>query len=221
MTSGLQARGVSAQYGSTGPPIFHGVDLTIPPARVIGLQGPSGTGKSTLARVLSGLMRPTTGTVECDGQPVITRRGRMNGEIGMLFQSPRRSCNPHQRLRQTILEARRRPPAHLLAEVSERVGLTPDLWDRLPGQVSLGQLQRACIARALVAGHRYLICDEATAMLDAGTAAGIARLLRQQADSGLGILAISHDGPFLEAFADDVVNLGHLSRGGSRSGGVA
>lgn len=217
-TEGLLATGVSARYGRHGPLIFEGLDLTVTPARVVGLQGPSGSGKSTLARVLSGLLPVAGGTVVCDGQPLATRRGRMSGAVGMLFQSPKRSCNPHMRLRQTILESRRHPPADLLAQVSHAVGLTPDLWDRLPAQVSLGQLQRACIARALVAGHRYLICDEATSMLDAGTAAGIARLLRQQAQAGIGVLAISHDGPFLAAFADDVLDLRDLSQSRSHPG---
>lgn len=217
MSAGLVAHGVSARYGRTGPLVFEGLDLTVPAARVVGLQGPSGSGKSTLARVLSGLLVPAAGTVTCDGEPVTTRKGRMSGVVGMLFQSPKRSCNPHMRLREVILESRRMPDPDLLAQVSDTVGLTPDLWERLPAQVSLGQLQRACIARALVADHRYLICDEATAMLDAGTAAGIARLLRQQAHAGLGVLAISHDGPFLAAFADEVLDLKELNRAAVRS----
>lgn len=98
-----------------------------------------------------------------------------------------------------------------LASVCRRVGLTDDLLDRLPTQVSLGQLQRACLARVIVSRPDYLICDEATAMLDAASAASVAHLVRGLAEDGMGVLAISHDAPFLEAWADEVCDLADLS----------
>ncbi|WP_425310753.1 ATP-binding cassette domain-containing protein [Ammonicoccus fulvus] len=210
---GLVAQGVRVSYD--GRIVLDGVSLSLPRGRTIGLVGPSGVGKSTLARVLAGLLVPEAGTVTHDGEPVVTRRGRMGDRVGMLFQSPRRSCNPQQRLGDLIAEPlryrKRRAPrsAHAarVAEVATEVGLTADLLGRLPAEVSDGQLQRAALARALVADPCHLICDEATAMLDAITTASIVAVLRRRADAGLGVLAISHDRELLDAWADDVVEL--------------
>lgn len=87
------------------------------------------------------------------------------------------------------------------------MGLTADLLDRLPGQASDGQLQRACLARMLVAGADYLVCDEPTAMLDAATTATVAALLAARAADGAGVLWISHDHTLLDHAAHRVVSL--------------
>lgn len=202
--------------------MLHGVDLAVPAGRVTGLGGPSGSGKTTLARVLTGLLEPEAGQVTVDGEPLASRRGRMSGEVLMLFQSPRRSCNPHRTLRQLAWEpltagasgrTREAPgTADLVARAWSLAGLTDDLLDRLPGEVSLGQLQRVALARVLVAKPRYLICDEATAMLDALTTAALVDVLRGEVADGLGILAISHDEALLAAWADSVHDIRDLSR---------
>ncbi|MDO5683240.1 MAG: ATP-binding cassette domain-containing protein [Propionibacteriaceae bacterium] len=214
---GLVAQGVRVSFD--GRIVLDGVSMSLPRGRTMGLVGPSGIGKSTLARVLAGLLVPQAGTVTHDGAPVVTRRGRMSNRIGMLFQSPRRSCNPQQRLGELIAEPLRYRPrgeprtprsAHAarVAEVAAEVGLTTDLLGRLPAEVSDGQLQRAALARALVTDPAYLICDEATAMLDALTTASIVAVLRRRTEAGLGVLAISHDRELLDAWADDIIELG-------------
>lgn len=221
--SGLRADAIRARYGRRSPLVLDGVSLCVPAGTVVGLRGPSGTGKSTLARVMTGLLKPQSGVVTADGVPVRFRRGSMDGRTGMLFQSPRRSCSPHASLRQTILEplaVRSRRGTYTAADLPDichRVGLTSDLLDRLPTQVSLGQLQRACLARVIVAAPDYLVCDEATAMLDAASAATVAHLVRELADSGTGVLAISHDAPLLQAWADEVVDLAALHRAAEKT----
>lgn len=212
-SAGLVAQGVRVSFD--GRVVLDGVSLSLPRGRTIGLVGPSGVGKSTLARVLAGLLVPEAGTVTDDGDPVVTRRGRMSNRVSMLFQSPRRSCNPQQRLGELIAEplryrtrgVPRSAHAARVAEVAAEVGLTADLLGRLPAEVSDGQLQRAALARALVTDPAYLICDEATAMLDAITTASIVAVLRRRAEAGLGVLAISHDRELLDAWADDIVEL--------------
>ena len=209
----LRAEAVTAGYGDA--PVLRDATLTVDPGRIVGLTGPSGTGKTTLGRVLAGLVPAQAGEVTCDGVPVRLRR--MSGRIAMLFQSPRRSCSPRMRLRQIIaepLDITRVPSGERdrrVETLAASVGLTSDLLDRLPGQVSDGQLQRAALARALAADPAYLICDEATAMLDAATTASLVAVIRERAAAGLGVLAISHDHALLRAWADDTVDLRHLA----------
>lgn len=204
------AKSIRVRHGD-GPWVLDGVDLTLRPGTVVGLAGPSGTGKSTLARVLTGLHEPQSGSVRVDDRPQSFRRGAMNGDVAMLFQSPRRSSSPRLTIEEHVREAAElrggRPGPDDVAAAAERVGLTLDLLSRRTTQVSEGQLQRACLARALLARPAYLLCDEATAMLDPVTTASITRVVRDLAASGVGVLAISHDAELLAAWADETYAL--------------
>ncbi|MBM9468734.1 ABC transporter ATP-binding protein [Nakamurella leprariae] len=212
----LTATGVVAGYGEHT--VLRSVDLTVTPGRITGLQGPSGSGKSTLARVVALLHPRTAGTVTVDGRSV-TGSGylapaELRRRIGMVFQSPRAATDPRWTLRQVIAEplgaARRSATRQRVAELAEQFQLTDDLLDRYPHQVSDGQLQRACLARAVALRPAYLVCDEATAMLDPSTTATIAQLVRGLADAGTGVLAVSHDRALLTAWADHVLDLHDL-----------
>lgn len=199
----LAAHAITAGYA--GPPVLRDVDLEIRPGRIVGLTGPSGSGKSTLARALAGLLHVSAGTVTVDGSPIVTRRGRMTGQVALLFQSPRRACDPRHRLERIIAQSA--APGVDLHACAVEVGLTDELLHRLPAQVSEGQLQRAALARAFARSPSYLIADEATAMLDAATTASIAVAIRRRAQAGLGVLAISHDHALLHAWADEVLDV--------------
>lgn len=102
---------------------------------------------------------------------------------------------------------RREEAPGLVAELSEAVGLTPDLLARRPHEVSDGQLQRACLARALGLRPRWLICDEMTAMLDASTAAALVGAVEDyRAATGAGLLAVGHDRTLLRRWCDRTVH---------------
>lgn len=230
----LSAVDVDCGYGSV--PVLQGASISIGRGRIVGLRGPSGTGKTTIARTLTGLLPPLRGAVTLDGEPLRPRRGRHGGRVAMLFQSPRRSCDPRHTLariigeplnlgrgpgRSTAGEGRPAGGEDVAASVvhaAAQVGLTPDLLQRLPAQVSDGQLQRAALARALLQRPDYLVCDEATAMLDAVSTAVLAGLLRDRAQQGVGVLAISHDAALLQAWADEVLDLAEI-HGPIRAGG--
>ena len=129
--------------------------------------------------------------------------------IGMVFQQPRLAVDARLTLREAIVEPLRacRQPVDedKTAELTDRVGLTTELLDRRPHEVSDGQLQRACIARALILRPRYLICDEMTAMLDTSTTAALVDVvMTQTAQTGAGVLAISHDDALLAVWANRV-----------------
>jgi peptide/nickel transport system ATP-binding protein len=202
----LTGTGITAGYRS---PVITDISLTVQPGQTVGLAGPSGSGKSTLARVLALLHKPFAGTVEIDGEVVqgfrfhATQRTR----IGVLFQQPRQSVDPRFTLRKTIAEPLKGNQERV-TELAGLVMLTEDLLDRRPHEVSDGQLQRACLARALALRPRYLICDEMTTMLDASTTAALVGVIREyQQECDAGVLAISHDNTLLTRWADETVRL--------------
>ncbi|WP_406411908.1 ABC transporter ATP-binding protein [Streptomyces sp. NBC_01614] len=211
----LELRAITAGY-DRGAPCVRDASLTVEPGEAVGLLGPSGCGKSTLARVAALLHRPESGTVILDGTPVRRWRHAAPREqrtaFGVVFQQPRLSADPRLRLAQLIAEpllatGRREGAAERVAELAEVVGLTPDLLSRRPHEASDGQLQRACLARALVLRPRWLVCDEMTAMLDASTTAALVTVVEDyRRTTGAGVLAIGHDRPLLRRWCDRTVH---------------
>jgi peptide/nickel transport system ATP-binding protein len=195
----LSARSVAVGPGGTA--LLTGVDLDLRPGEVVGLVGPSGCGKTSLARVLAGLAPPLAGEVLVDGAP-----RRPDGRVSMLFQSPRRSCDPRLTLRRTIEICAEPGPIDWEA-LCAKADLPIGLLDRYPHQVSDGQLQRAAIARALAGEPAYLLCDEMTAALDPATTAAVVTTMRHAADGGIGVLFVSHDLPLVGACCDRVLEV--------------
>ncbi|TDC41851.1 ATP-binding cassette domain-containing protein [Micromonospora sp. KC213] len=216
MTSALVAHQITVHYDRQR--VLDRVDLRIAAGETVGLRGPSGSGKSTLARVLALLHAPDGGHVALDGQRLAGVRHRLPAavrtRVAILFQSPRAATDPRLTLAELIAEPLRatgtpREAARARArELADLVGLTPDLLARRPHAVSDGQLQRACLARALVHRPGYLLCDEATAMLDASTQAHLAAVVTDyQRQHGAGVLLVSHDAALLTRWATRVVEL--------------
>ncbi|MGJ5895260.1 ABC transporter ATP-binding protein [Streptomyces niveiscabiei] len=212
----LELRAITAGYDRKSPAV-RGVSLTVAPGESVGLLGPSGCGKSTLAKVAALLHRPDAGTLTLDGAHVHRWRHRapraQRTAVGVVFQQPRLSADPHLSLADLIAEPLRangRPPR--VDTLAASVGLTPDLLTRRPHEVSDGQLQRACLARALSLRPRWLICDEMTAMLDASTTAALVRAVEEyRADSGAGLLAVGHDRVLLRRWCERLVHWDEIS----------
>ncbi|WP_309112572.1 dipeptide/oligopeptide/nickel ABC transporter ATP-binding protein [Saccharothrix sp.] len=216
----LTAENITAGYRH---PVITDISLTVHPGQTVGVAGPSGSGKSTLARVLALLHKPFSGTVRIDGTPVTRYRHRapraLRTRIGVLFQQPRLSVDPRMTLRQAIAEPLRatRSPDRV-DELADLVMLTADLLGRRAHEVSDGQLQRACLARALTLRPAFLICDEMTTMLDASTTAALVGVIRDyQHATGAGVLAISHDTALLDRWADHTLLLPGRRRTDSRT----
>lgn len=202
-------------------PVLSDVSLTVAPGERLGLVGPSGAGKSTLARIMALLLAPDRGSVTVDGM-AIRRWGfglpaDVRRQVQLIWQSPRTATNPRFTLRQIIeeplhaldREARRRASTRLV-QLQERVGLTPDLLSREPHAVSEGQLQRACIVRALLVEPKYLICDEFTAMHDASTQATLLNTIaEEQARTGMGVVLMTHDHHLARHWCHRIVALSH------------
>ncbi|MEW2447951.1 ATP-binding cassette domain-containing protein [Streptomyces parvulus] len=217
----LELRTVTAGY-TRGAPVFRDVTLTVAPGEAVGLLGPSGCGKSTLARVAALLHRPDAGTLVVDGTPVRRWRHRAPRErrtaFGVVFQQARISADPRLTLADLIAEplratGRSADAAARVAELATTVGLTADLLTRRPHELSDGQLQRACLARALVLRPRWLVCDEMTAMLDASTTAALVRVVEDyRTATGAGLLAVGHDRVLLDRWCDRTVEWAALTR---------
>jgi peptide/nickel transport system ATP-binding protein len=205
------------------------VSFTLRSGQTIGLVGQSGSGKSTIAKILTQLETPTTGEVLLDGKPV-PRRGRGLREyrqrLRMVFQDPFASLNPYHSIGYHIERPLRLdgvvPTAEIGTEVRrllERVRLTPDaVIDRRPHELSGGQRQRVAIARALASRPSLLVADEPVSMLDVSIRLGVLNLLADlQREEGLGVLYITHDLATARHFSDEIIvlNQGRIVEQGS------
>ena len=199
--AGLTASGLRFRHPGGDDWLIDGVDLTVRPGEVVGLRGPSGRGKTTLAKLLAGYLEPAAGTVHVDGR-ALPRRGM--APVQLVFQHPELAIDPRWRMHEVLEEA-----GEVDMDTLRELHIRPEWLLRHPNELSGGELQRFAVARALATGAGYVVADEVSAMLDAITQARIWRvLLRRVRSGGLGLLAISHDGDLLARVADRVVDLG-------------
>ena len=195
----LAAEGVRYSYGK-GAPVLDGVSLRVESGQRVALSAPSGTGKTTLARVLAGYLAPDEGRVTIDGRP-LPRRGVC--PVQMIWQHPEAAVDPRMRLGRTLAEAG--PVDRALVD---GLGIRDEWMDRFPHELSGGELQRFCIARALAAEPRFVIADEMSTMLDALTQAQIWRFLMDEVERReVGIVFVSHSPALTERIATDIVEL--------------
>jgi peptide/nickel transport system ATP-binding protein len=211
----IEGRDLKKAFGSKL--IFEHANFTVPDGQIVGVYGPSGIGKSTLAKLLCGVMRPDEGEILLDGellvsadQPYDRRRGLA---IQMVYQQPYSSLDPSQKLMDGFREliryhgfAKTRAEEQALIEMLlEEVGLDTDILAHLPRQISGGEAQRIAIARCLLFRPRLLILDEATSMLDVSTQANVIALVRKVMAKNKGsVLLISHDKALVDTLCDQI-----------------
>ncbi len=202
----LEARQLYFHFkGREKEPVINGVNLRVEPGERLGLLAPSGSGKTTLMRLLSGYLLPISGSVLADGSP-LPRKGYC--PVQMIWQHPERALDPHLRMGRSLEEGGRVEP-----RIVEGLGIEEDWKKRYPGELSGGELQRFCIARALGAETRYLLCDEITTMMDLISQSQIWQfLIREAQERGLGLLVASHSHELLEHVCTRQVELAQLCR---------
>jgi peptide/nickel transport system ATP-binding protein len=163
--------------------------------------GYSGCGKSTLAGVLAGNLRPKSGGVYLGGEPLPTRGFC---PVQLIYQHPEEAINPRRKLRETLTEAWRPDDEFLSA-----LGIEKAWLNRYPAELSGGELQRFCVARALAPETKFIIADEISTMLDVITQSQIWEfLLRVAGERDMGLLAVTHNAALAGKICTRVVSFG-------------
>ncbi|WP_304455215.1 ABC transporter ATP-binding protein [Nocardiopsis sp. YSL2] len=215
----LRVRDLVVRYSGAdrepAAPAVDGVSFDLRSGHTLALIGESGSGKSSTAAAVTGLLRPESGSVRFRGRELTTLPERelraLRPALQPVFQDPYGSLSPRMRVRQAVAEPlrvqgrwdRATGPARVEA-LLERVGLDPALGSRLPHELSGGQCQRVGIARALACEPEVLVLDEPVSALDASVRAGVLNLLTElQDDLGLGYLFICHDLALVRHVAHD------------------
>jgi len=234
MTSGvLEVRGLTKRFpvgGAVRRSSLYAVDdvsFTLEPGHITALAGESGSGKSTVARLLARLYEPTSGSVFFDGRDIAHEHGKRQtlayrSQVQMIFQDPFGSLNPVKTVRHHIERPLRIHGIAHGADVERRVlslletvGLVPPkhIADKYPHEISGGQRQRVSIARALAVEPRVVIADEPISMLDVSIRIGILNLIAELRDQhGLSLLYVTHDLASARYVADEllVMYAGHI-----------
>ncbi len=196
----LEAKNLSFRYARNLPWVLENRSLRVEEGERLGLFAPSGYGKTTLAMVLSGYLQPTRGEVLLDGKPL-----PMTGvcPVQLIYQHPEKAINPRWRLRKVLEESGQLDEAVLGA-----FGIEPAWLDRFPRELSGGELQRFCVARALMSGCRYLICDEISTMLDVITQAQIWNVVLSEAEKrNMAVIAVTHNRHLAQRICTRTVDL--------------
>lgn len=209
-------------FGTARNQVLFDVSLKVSQGTCLGILGESGSGKSTLGRVICGLLKPDTGEVKIQDVSVYaSRNGRKNLQkrLSVVFQDYTTSANPRFRVKEIIAEglaARERNQKirlNRLEEINrllELVGLNSSYTNRYPHELSGGQLQRVCIARAVACQPEIILFDEAISSLDAHTQIQIMDLLHDLKEKlGLTYIFITHDLTSVTYLCDDVLFLYH------------
>lgn len=224
----LEARNISFAYPGSAEPIYRDFSLSVEPTERVALIAPSGFGKTTLCRMLAGYEQPQQGEVLIDGKP-LPKSGPC--PVQLISQHPELSVDPRMRMVDSLEEAggafvglkkrmrdelasggegeRLAAPSNEADRLLDGLGIQRKWLSRFPHELSGGELQRFCVARALAACPRYLVADEISTMLDALTQAQIWDFLLSELESSkIGLVFVSHSLALTQRLATRTVVLG-------------
>jgi len=227
----LDVQGVTARYPGTGLDVLVNVSIKIKKGKTVAVVGESGSGKSTLARVITGLLPPVSGSIQFKGSKLPDKLNDREKEhlrtVQMIYQMPDVALNPRQKITDIIgrplefyLGLQGEEKVKRIQELLEQIELPISFMERFPAQLSGGEKQRICIARALAAEPDLIICDEVTSALDQLVAEGILELLQNlQNTLHVSYLFITHDLATVKAISDNIVVMyqGRIIEQGTKS----
>ncbi|MFE4549564.1 ABC transporter ATP-binding protein [Streptomyces sp. NPDC056785] len=217
----LEVTGLDVHYGTRRRRrrALHGVSLSVAPGETVGVIGETGSGKSTFARTVLGLVRASAGRIVIGGEDVSAygprewRGLRRRGVVQYVFQDPLRSLDPDLTVGESLVEpllvqgVTRTEAADRARTFLARVRLSEELLDRLPGELSGGQRQRVAVARALVTEPRLVILDEPVSALDSANRVQVLQILKELRAAGVALVFISHDLGSVAGIADRIAVL--------------
>jgi len=196
----LEAKKVSFRYHKKQPWVLENLNLGIEQGECVGLLAPSGYGKTTLAMLLAGYLAPSKGEILLDGSP-LSLKGVC--PVQLICQHPEYAVNPCWRLRKVLEES-----GQIQEDLLASFGIEKEWLDRFPRELSGGELQRFCVARALMSSPSFLICDEISTMLDVITQAQIwNRICDEARDHNMGVVVITHNFLLAERICSRIFDL--------------
>lgn len=196
----LEARNIYFRYDRKQPWILEDCSVRVDRGECLAISAPSGYGKTTLAMLLSGYIKPVKGEILIDGK-ALPKKGVC--PVQLIHQHPEKAINPRWRLKRVLEES-----GKIDADVLHAFGIEHEWLDRFPRELSGGELQRFCVARALMSGADYLICDEISTMLDVITQAQIWNVVLEEAKKrNIGLIAVTHNMHLAKKIATRIVDL--------------
>lgn len=197
----LEARNISFRYGEKSRAILKDFSLKAESAERVGLVAPSGFGKTTLCKILSGYEKPDSGEVLLDGKPLDAWGSYCL--VQLIWQHPEQAINPRLRMKAVVEEG-----DHVSPDLMKRLGIEADWMNRFPAELSGGEMQRFCIARALGQRTQFLLADEISTMLDLITQSQIWHFLIDETEKRkIGMIVVSHSPELLEKVCTRIVDL--------------
>ena len=197
----LEARNISFRYGEKSREILKDFSLKAESTERVGLVAPSGFGKTTLCKILSGYEKPDSGQVLLDGKPLDFYGSYC--PVQLIWQHPEQAINPRLRMRSVLEEGDNVSP-----DLIKRLGIEADWMNRFPAELSGGEMQRFCIARALGQRTQFLLADEISTMLDLITQSQIWHFLMDETEKRkIGMIVVSHSQELLEKVCTRIVDL--------------
>lgn len=196
----LEAKNIYFRYDRKQPWILEDCSVRVDKGECLAIFAPSGYGKTTLAMLLSGYIKPVKGEILLDGK-ALPEKGVC--PVQLIHQHPEKAINPRWRLKRVLEES-----GKIDADVLHAFGIEHEWLDRFPRELSGGELQRFCVARALMSGADYLICDEISTMLDVITQAQIWNVVLEEAKKrNMGLIAVTHNMHLAKKIATRIVDL--------------
>ena len=197
----LEARELSFRYDNGNRQILNKMSMTLESTDRLGLIAPSGFGKTTFCKILAGYEEPDSGEVLLEGKPLSAWKGYC--PVQMIWQHPELSVNPRWKMGEVLKEG-----DQVEKWIIDGLGIELDWLNRYPSELSGGELQRFCIARALGQRTRFLLADEISTMLDLITQSQLWNfLLEEVKNREIGLMAVSHSEVLLERICTKIVRL--------------